>query len=125
MPPLVFYIGVGGIIFLLIAYAIMELARPWPSHAKEREEKRYQQKVDKRHAELQEVLDEAAATDALNKKLESEEPILEESTEDLPTNTEQLNEMSEEDTSENFDDDSDISDLEEVEEPDDLVKTDS
>ena len=73
MPPIVFYIGIGGILFLLIAYAVMELARPWPTHSKERAKKKHDEKVAKRHAERDEILKEAVEADKMYQKLTSDE----------------------------------------------------
>lgn len=133
MPPIVFYLGAIGIVGLLIAYAVMELARPWPSHAKEREEKRRQQKIEKRHAELNALLDEAAAEDAMYQKLNSDEPLIEttdadeesfDTDESIPE-TADTDELTEEDTNENSFDETDTSDLEEIEEPEELDKAES
>ena len=73
MPPIIFYIGIGGIVFLLIAYAVMELARPWPTHSKERAKKKHDEKVAKRHAERDEILEEAVEADKMYQKLTSDE----------------------------------------------------
>ena len=119
MPPIVFYIGIGGILFLLIAYAVMELARPWPTHSKERAKKKHDAKVAKRHAERDEILEEAVEADAMYQKLtsdetleqtfESEDPTIAEDEIDETENTEDIVKPNTEDESFEVLDDSDIS----------------
>lgn len=119
MPPIVFYIGIGGILFLLIAYAIMELARPWPTHSKERAKKKHDEKVAKRHAERDEILEEAVEADQMYQKLtsdknfeeafESEDPTIAEDEIDETEDTEDIIRPNTEDESLEVLNDSDIS----------------
>ena len=89
MPPIIFYIGIGGISFLLIAYAVMELARPWPTHSKERAKKKHDEKVAKRHAERDEILEEAIEADKMYQKLTSDENFEQAFESEDPTSTEE------------------------------------
>ena len=64
MPPMVFFIGLGGIIAVIVAFVILELARPWPTWEARIKKQRAEEKKAKRHEELDKRMEEAAARDA-------------------------------------------------------------
>lgn len=67
-PPLVFFICIGVAVAVIIAYAIMELARPWPEKRRAKEEAKTQQEREKRHALQDNILNQAQQQDNIIKE---------------------------------------------------------
>lgn len=61
MPPTVFFIAGAGLIGLVLAYLIMELARPWPDRKARRKKERRDAARARRHQEEDELIAKAAA----------------------------------------------------------------
>lgn len=63
-PPLVFFIGIAVIIALLIAYTILEIARPWPEKQRIKQREKDRIAREQRHAAQDALLQDAIQKDA-------------------------------------------------------------